>query len=536
MAYTKAPTENTHNVVRLETKGNNFLVTDNSNTFPSGITPTTLNYIDCFPLTEKQWGKEGKKAIHKRDAWKSVATSSGAPLTSAASLGGRVIVSETEDSVHFCTFNSYYRLSGVTGVTPVLSSISGAGAGAWYCGGTLAVDNTNANRVCFMDNSGQLFTWLENGSGLTTTAVVGPTGFRNLVFLNGYLFAAAPDGKIYNSNPGGVLTTWNATNFIVPEIYPDTVQWLETHKNYLVAFGSNTTEFFYDGAIEVGSPLARQESYTSRVGIVTAGVNGRNQNTAKINDDIYFVGKNISNTRALYRIRDFRVEEISDQFFTGALNWVGSTTAFTVFNGIQSTTINNNPMIIISLTNNTYTNAIEYVYFPDEDVFWQMETSTTPSATNTDFPGYGLRIGQTFNTTFSANAIYQPTQLYVTSSGATAVSVLTPNYARDVSITSKLYTEVFDLGINRYKHIARMDAIGDYGDNTLSLAYNPSPNYQETYVNCTPDVVPSTIGYENNISWYNLGAYRRMSFKFTMAGIGPGIHEAFDIEYNLGVS
>jgi hypothetical protein len=534
MAYTKAPTENTHNVVRLETKGNNFLVTDNGSSFVSA-SPITLNYIDCFPLTEKQWGSEAKKAIHKREAWKTAATSSGL-ITSSAGLGGRVVVSETEDSVHFVKFNSYYRMTGVGGLSPVTNLISAAGAGAWYCGGTLAVDNANANRVCFMDNSGQLFTWLEDGTGLTTTAVVGPTGFRNLVFLNGYLFAAAPDGKIYNSNPGGVLTTWNSTNFIVPEIYPDKVQWLDTHKNYLVAFGSNTIEFFYDNAIEVGSPLARQESYTSRVGIVTSGVQGRNQNTAKINDDVYFVGKNINNTRSLYRIRDFRVEEVSNQYLNGFLNWVGTSSEYSVFLGIQSIIINNNPMIIVSMANDNYSSVIEYVYFPEEDVAWQMQTSETVGAVNTDFPGYNFRLGGTFNTTFAASLLYIPIQLSVSAATATEITVKTFNFDKDISITSVVYTDVFDLGINRYKHIARMDAIGDYGDNTLSLAYNPSPNYQETYVNCTPDVVPSTIGYENNISWYNLGAYRRMSFKFTMAGIGPGIHEAFDIEYNLGVS
>jgi len=103
------------------------------------------------------------------------------------------------------------------------------------------------------------------------------------------------------------------------------------------------------------------------------------------------------------------------------------------------------------------------------------------------------------------------------------------------SVTSTVYTQVIDFDTNRYKHLARVDAIGDYGANSLTLSINQTPNYASTFTSCGSQNA-LTIGYGNNISWYNLGAPRRFILKYEMAGASSGIHRGFDVEYNIGIS
>lgn len=527
MAYTKAPVSDTHNVIRIPTLGENILVSDGAVTTILGAVPTTLNYIDCFPLKQKMWGTDPIHAVVKREGWTTVQNASS--VTTTANPGKVVIQSESDSSVHFAKDNTYYRydLNANT-----VAAVATTGSGCWYTGMTLAVDNANANRIVALDNVGELQTWLEDGTG-ATSVVITPNGYHNIVFMNGYLFAAADNGRIYNSTAGGVLGTWAATDYIVPEIYPDKVSYLDIHKNYLVAFSDNSIEFFYDAGIEVGSPLARQESYTSRVGLVGTGIAGRQKNTAKINDDIYFVGRNLSNSRSLYRIRDFRVEEIPSQYVSGMLNYIGSTPGLQATPcGIETIIINNNPMIQVSVWDGT--NTEDVVYFPDEDVFWKLNTTSTYLTTQTDLPGTLLRIGQCFVPTYGSAAIVAPIILY--SGASAAVVVYTFDRARATSVTSTVYTEVIDFGINYYKHIARIDAVGDYGTNVCTLSYNGTPNYDQTYTACTPSRQASVDGYGQNMSWYNLGAYRRLSLKFSMVGTGGALHSGFDVEYNAGAA
>lgn len=85
------------------------------------------------------------------------------------------------------------------------------------------------------------------------------TTVPGIVFLDGYFFVMNSKGEIYNSaleDP----TSWNPLNFITAEMEPDTGVAIAKHLNYIVAFGTTTTEFFYDAANALGSPLARVDN------------------------------------------------------------------------------------------------------------------------------------------------------------------------------------------------------------------------------------------------------------------------------------
>jgi len=404
-------------------------------------------------------------------------------------------------------------------------------------GGTIAVDSTNVNKVAFMDNAGVLYLWSENGTGLATTNVAGTitgiSGYRNLVFLNGYLFAATKN-YFYNSGPGGLLSTWSTTNFLSAEQYPDEIVWMEKHKNYLVVWGNQTTEFFYDAGIEVGSPMARQESYATRVGMHRAT---GNKNTAIINDDIYFVGRNEGDNIGLYRVRNFKLEPISTQYVD---QWINQTAGVytPTFQSADVFMINDQPQI--GFTFLVFDGAVTYktwtlMFDPATEQFWQLSTNGTPSTANTDIPSPLDIIGTTILRTWSQT---KPALYSVTLTSGTQIYRHLVDYSltKTASVTSILYTDNYDLGTNRWKHIGRVDAIGDYGTNVLTLSYNASRQFDSTYTDLSPTRTASTEGYGNSLSWYNLGAARSWVWKLKMVGTSSGLHEGFELEYTVGAS
>jgi hypothetical protein len=536
MAYTKSPTQDTHNVVRLPVEGESFLVSDNGVLGPSwnGTPPKSLAYIDCFLLPEKQGNAQPKLRAATRESWTVTAATSTTAITGGF-LGSVVVAANEQQQLYFFVGNNLYNIDYSTATPYTVTTIT-TGTSGYLMGITGCINSSNTACFATIDNISSLKTWNQSGINLTTTnlAAIGVTGYRNVVFMNGYLFAATKD-KIYNSGAAGALTTWSSTDFIAAEQWSDEIRWLEIHKNYLVAFGQYTTEFFYDAAVEVGSPLARQESYAQKIGLVRST---RNKNTAIIGDDIYFIGRTQTDSYTLYRLRDFKMTPLTDQFVDGILNTHSTSTNTNDLYSIEVVNINNNPMVAVTMMigeSGVY-KYVTFVYNPLTESYWQLSTAGTPNTVNTDFPAPNLMIGSMFF--LETNTINQPRFLSVATDSGTQIFIGREETegTRATNLTSYIYTDVIDLGTNRYKHLARIDAIGDYGNNTLTLSYNGTPKYSSTYTDCSPTYSAATIGYGNNISWYNLGAYRRFSLKLKIYGISTAFHEGFDLEYNMGVA
>lgn len=90
------------------------------------------------------------------------------------------------------------------------------------------------------------------------------------VFMDGYLFLMKDTGEIFNCDVGDI-TSWNATNFIEAESFPDAGIAIARQNNLLVAFSERSTEFFYDAANSSGSPLAPATQYIKQYGLASVG-------------------------------------------------------------------------------------------------------------------------------------------------------------------------------------------------------------------------------------------------------------------------
>lgn len=97
------------------------------------------------------------------------------------------------------------------------------------------------------------------GSNIPTDIVSG------LIVLNQYVFLGDSDGTIFNSNVADVFT-WTAGDQINSEILSDKMIAIGRNVNYLVAYGTKGTEFFYDAANPNNSPLSRLQGTFKYVG------------------------------------------------------------------------------------------------------------------------------------------------------------------------------------------------------------------------------------------------------------------------------
>jgi hypothetical protein len=244
--------------------------------------------------------------------------------------------------------------------------------------------------------------------------------------------------------------------------------------------------------------------------------------TAKIGDDLYFLGVRDGDSVNLFRIRNFQIEEVENQWIAGIVNTVSAEPKIDVAGGIETIIVNNNPMIMINIKDENYA----LVYFPAEDTWWMMSQTG-------DFMDVSLRLGTQF---FSVNRGY-PIFLYQTATNSNGLWYSIPDYDGSSQLSCQFYTPIVDFGINYYKHFARVDVIGDFGTNDVSLGFNTTPNYEQSYTSCLPATrSQSTQGYDTNISWYNLGFGRRVSFLVTMNGYGHCVCQGLDVEYNAGAA
>lgn len=131
--------------------------------------------------------------------------------------------------------------------------------------------------------------WFEEATGTTDVLIIGdgtdlltistsdtvtdisdaqlPAGPVTPVSLDGYVFVMrSGTDEIWNSDVDAP-TAWSATSFLASEMYPDNIVALSRHLNYIIAFGTFSTEFFYDNENASGSPLRRSEGNAVKLGL-----------------------------------------------------------------------------------------------------------------------------------------------------------------------------------------------------------------------------------------------------------------------------
>ena len=111
----------------------------------------------------------------------------------------------------------------------------------------------------------------------------GKTLAGTFAHMDGYAFIMATDGTLWDSDLNSI-TAWSALNFVTANAYPDKGVGCIRYKNQIIAFGSESMQFYYNAGNPVGSPLNRIDSQTVKIGAINADSIGQ------IADTVFWVG------------------------------------------------------------------------------------------------------------------------------------------------------------------------------------------------------------------------------------------------------
>jgi hypothetical protein len=203
-----------------------------------------------------------------------------------------------------------------------------------------------------------------------------------------------------------------------------------------------------------------------------------------------------------------------------------------------------NTSLVIDVTDSTYNTAskIGIGNYSDISAFgrgclFDNFTQTTLAATNTATLSVDAVLQDTISATVSINAVLviaNDTSIdidaYIISAVFLDVFYLNKDQNNFCQFAQYI-TDVQDLESNKWKHIKSITAIGDYGDNTIKLAWTKYPDYDNwsDYYEKTP-TDPSVV---QATRWYNMGQAKRFAFDVQWSGDSNIEHHSLEVRYNL---
>lgn len=354
----------------------------------------------------------------------------------------------------------------------------------------------------------------------TIVATAATAAIFSPVFLDGYLFVS--DGtNIWNSNLNDPVT-WSASNFLAVDSYPDAVRALARVGTYIVAFGTDSAQWFYDAANPTGTPLAANVGATRRVGYYGG--------LAKFGDDVLFIGNSSSSVPTLYRVTGLKLAPVAS--FQYARMWIkqASTFATSVTSAPLGAIINLNghncyfvrtPSTIFPVPGPVPSNlsAQTYIYDLDSEAwskigyqandFFLIKTSTLPYSFTAGVPI------ATWVSVLGDGFVYRPNPTVYQDNG--------------VNFEVRFRTPLMDFGTRRAKFGARILVTGD--ETSSSSLVNISWTNDDYKTFSTPRPVDMSFRFQ---PLYALGSFRARSFVMTYSDNFPMRWQSLELDYDQG--
>lgn len=371
--------------------------------------------------------------------------------------------------------------------------------------------------------------WVIDTAGVVTPIVDADFPSPHIVspvFMDGYI-VLAKGSDLYNcvvDDP----TSWDATNFVSAESFPDPITALARQNNQIIAFGEYSAEFFYNAANAAGSPFNRNEGAPLQVGCASAdSVCQHERNCA-------FVGRSDSGGYAYWLIDGFQPRKVSDEYLDKLLDHEYDMTAIKGYN----LRISGHMFYLINLPTTDRT----FVYDPDEKLWheWGMNGGRFCINYVTDV-GNGHMYGQIDVSILTMPRIeLDPgggTNWVVRIEHHTGVDNVTDTSAYDIRVLFR--TNRIDMDtMNRkflYKLSLFMDQV-DTGSTPIKLYM-----HDNDYRDFVPIVGTSSIDMysDRDLPPYamRLGQFRRRSFEFEDVNTNPQTrYEAMELQYTEGIS
>lgn len=295
MAYTNSPENQTYKTVKIKFDG-----TPN---YRSGdLALRDINIVNFYYDRVTQENKTREVALKKRPGLKETGYSL-SKVTNTDAVRGYFYDTD-QNALYWSIGNKVYAIKpDTTGNT--VRTVTTLATNSGYVGFCTYLKSDNTRYVVFSDGT-EL--WLDQYDIITcnkvTDADMPSPHLPYPVYLDGYIFLAKTlTGDIYNSNVDDPFT-WTAGDLISAEMGSDYIIRLTKNKNYLIAFGHSTIEYFWDAAEASGSPMNRNESPFKNIGYVTG--------FAQQAEKVYFVGRSENLRSEVYELDGFKITKISN--------------------------------------------------------------------------------------------------------------------------------------------------------------------------------------------------------------------------------
>lgn len=351
-----------------------------------------------------------------------------------------------------------------------------------------------------------VYMWADGDVAETTITV--PSGScGHIAHIDGYIFVGNIDGRIYNSALNSPTTGY--TDFIGTDIHPDVLVTVYKYKNFLLAFGTNSLEWFRIGEQTTGSPLQRIPELFQKIGMYKSppagGIAGLyTGNVPPIvdgNNTIYWIGQTEDGI-SVFTMEDSQPKKISGsiqekylQSFSGVINYVE---------------VGKRKLLLISTA--AEDNSIQWLCYDIELQFWSIWKSDEVS------------FGRWKNTINGQGLIMADNNVYYTWEPDDDV----PYLDIATNITRKIRTSIIDGDTNDYKDFPSFALIGDKQSTTSNITVKwTKDDYQTWNTGRTIDMS------EDNPSIDALGVARRIAFELSETNQNAGRLRGIDLEYNI---
>lgn len=320
------------------------------------------------------------------------------------------------------------------------------------------------------------------------------------VEMDSYIFLAKTNSiDIYNSGIASPFS-WSPLDFASAESFPDPIVGLARQNNYVVAFGTESTEFMYNYAkanqitTGVTSPLDRYEQLVQQTGCMSASAVLQSERT------VMYIGDSNLGGHAVWRMDGTSAKEISTEYIEKFLDLETPSSSITGF-GIRMI---GHILYIINLPTADKT----FVYDLEENMWSELQ-----------YNGHCLP----FVSFCDANGIL--VIQHKTDGKLYKFDPLVYNDF-DVDITARVRLSKQDFDTDSYKFFQQTTIIGDASQHSDTLRWS-----DDDYVTWSGD---KTLNAGDRPYFMRSGKARRRAWELEYTHNSPRRLEALEVTYTIG--
>lgn len=392
---------------------------------------------------------------------------------------------------------------GATNST-IYDSTSSLGAITGRCTGITETFVTTTPTLTFTSNDSTGW-YYDVGTGTVTKIVsanfpgnAGKTLAGTFCHMDGFAIVMTTDANLYASDLNSV-TGWTANSFAPTNVYSDKGVGCVRHKNFVMAFGTESIEFWQNAGL-TPFPLQRANNMTIKVGAVSADA------IAQIADTTFWAGSAPQGGLSVFQYGGDGLSRISTPEIDAQLILAGAS-------NISLTTIRNfgRSFVLVKAGATTYTYLIE-------EKFWHQWTTTTPLW----YKCAAISMGGTMVN-------------YAISNVSTSGKVYIQNHASlvftddSVAYSARIQLPPMDLGTMRMKHWENVEVVGDVESSASTLTISYTDDDYNNYT--TRGTVDLSL---NRRRLHRCGSSRRRGWVLTHSANTPMRLEALEGNVSIG--